>query len=273
MESIRNDLENGSGATLIQGLPVEDMSEEEAGRTFIGLTSWLGIPVSQSAAGDLVFSVRDQGLPKEDPRVRGPNTNRRLSFHTDRCDVIGFLCLRQAMTGGENELVSSPTLYNEIAAHRPDLLDTLMKPFVYKRHLVDGGNQAPFCEQPIFSFCQGHFAASFLRVLIDRAHDDPDLPDLSGTQREALDFLEKTAERPELRVRFRQKTGDALFLNNWVTFHRRSSFEDWTAPEKRRHLLRIWLSVPNSRPLDPCFLPNFGDVAPGALRGGMLPAS
>ena len=29
----------------------------------------------------------------------GPNTRKRLSFHTDRCDVIGFLCLRQARSG------------------------------------------------------------------------------------------------------------------------------------------------------------------------------
>lgn len=273
LHAIRHDLEHGSGATLIQGLPVEDMSEEEARRTFIGLTCWLGIPVSQSSAGDLVFSVRDQGLPKDDPKVRGPITNRRLSFHTDRCDVIGFLCLQQAMTGGENELVSSPALYNEIATLRPDLLEALMQTFVYKRHVVDGGNQAPYCEQPIFSFCQGHFAASFLRVLIDRADEDPDLPNLSETQREALDFLEDTAERPEMHVRFRQQRGDALFLNNWVNFHRRSAFTDWPEPEKRRHLLRIWLSVPNSRPLDPCFLPNFGNVGPGAVRGGMLPAT
>jgi hypothetical protein len=173
------------------------------------------------------------------------------------------------MTGGENELVSSPALYEVIRKERPDLLKVLMQPFPYKRHLVDTGNALPYCEQPIFSFCDGHFSGSFLRVLIDRADADPDCPSLTDEQREALDFLEDTAEREDLRVRFRQEPGDVLFLNNWVTFHRRTAFEDWPEPEKRRHLLRVWLSVPNSRPLDEAFKANYGSVKAGSIRGGM----
>ena len=63
-----------------------------------------------------------------------------------------------------------------------------------------------------------------------------------------------------------------LFLNNWVTLHRRSEFQDDEDPELRRHLLRIWLSVPNSRPLHPDFQANFGGTAAGAIRGGMRAA-
>ena len=173
------------------------------------------------------------------------------------------------MEGGENELVSSPALYEVIGKERPDLLKILMQPFPYKRHLVDTGNALPYCEQPIFSFCDGHFAGSFLRVLIDRADADPDCPSLTDEQREALDFLEETAEREDLRVRFRQEPGDILFLNNWVTFHRRTAFEDWPESERRRHLLRVWLSVPNSRPLDEAFKTNYGSVEAGSIRGGM----
>jgi len=33
--------------------------------------------------------------------------------------------------------------------------------------------------------------------------------------------------------------------------------------------LRIWLSVPNSRPIDPLFQDNFGATEGGSLRGGM----
>ncbi|MBT4667862.1 MAG: TauD/TfdA family dioxygenase, partial [Opitutae bacterium] len=90
-------------------------------------------------------------------------------------------------------------------------------------------------------------------------------------QREALDFLEETAERDDLRVRFRQEPGDVLFLNNWVTFHRRTAFEDWPELERRRHLLRVWLSTPNSRPLDEAFKTNYGSVEAGSIRGGMSP--
>ena len=92
---------------------------------------------------------------------------------------------------------------------------------------------------------------------------------MGSLQREALDFLEAVAAEPGMGHRFIQRPGDLLFLNNWVTLHRRTEFEDHPEPERKRHILRIWLSVPNSRPLDPLFLENYGAVEAGALRGGM----
>ena len=92
---------------------------------------------------------------------------------------------------------------------------------------------------------------------------------MTELQREALDYLEETCERQDLQYRFYQQPGDFLFLNNWTTLHRRSEFIDHDDPALKRHLLRIWLSVPNSRPIDPLFEENFGATAAGAIRGGM----
>lgn len=273
LHSIQRSLEEGSGAVMLRGFPVREFSEEEARRIFWGMSRHVGTPVSQSAAGERLFAVRDAGFGDQDPRSRGPNTKKKLSFHTDRCDVIGFLCWRQAISGGENELVSSMAVYNEILRQRPDLLQVLEAPFVYKRHTVDGGNDRAWCQQPIFSQFEGNFACAFLRVLIDRADADPDLPDLSGEQREAMNFLESVAGDPELFVRFRQEEGDLLFLNNWVTLHRRTAFEDHESEEEKRCLFRLWLSVPNSRPLDPQFAENYGATGAGEIRGGMKAAS
>ena len=66
-----------------------------------------------------------------------------------------------------------------------------------------------------------------------------------------------------------EKFSDILFLNNWTTLHRRTAFEDFKETEKKRHLLRIWLSMPNSRPLNESFRANFGSVEAGSLRGGI----
>jgi alpha-ketoglutarate-dependent taurine dioxygenase len=271
LEGIQDALENGSGACIVRGFPVDQYSYEQLKRVFFGLAQYIGTPVSQGADGARIFSVRDEGHAPSDPRARGPNTKKRLSYHTDRCDVIGFLCVRQAKSGGENYVVSSVSLYNEILNRRPDLLRVLVRPYYYKRHNVDLGNNQPYIQQPIFSIYEGHFAANLLRVLIDRAYEMPDLPDMSDVQREALDLVEELADDAQLRVSFRQEPGDIVFLNNFVTFHRRSEFEDHEDPIKRRHLLRIWLSVPNSRPLNPLFKGNYGATTAGALRGGMSP--
>ena len=271
LDGLQHSLEHGSGVTMVRGLPVDSYSAQDAMRIFYGIAQHLGTPVSQTPAGDRVFHVRDEGFHEKDARARGPNTRKKLSFHTDRCDVIAFCCLKQAKSGGENCVVSSAALYNEVLARRPDLLVELLQPFYYQRHNVDTGNDLAYCRQPVFSFRDGHFAASFLRVLIERAYRSPDIPDMRAEQREALDYLEALADDPALHVSFRQEPGDMLFLNNWVTFHRRAEFEDYVAVEQKRHLLRIWLSVPNSRPLDPCFLDNYGAVEAGAVRGGMRP--
>ncbi|MEM7144776.1 MAG: TauD/TfdA family dioxygenase [Verrucomicrobiota bacterium] len=273
LHAVQHSLEHGSGASLLRGLPVDKLSEPDSKDLFLTLSQSVGTPLSQSADGERVFSVRDAGFKNDDPRARGPNTRKKLSFHTDRCDVIAFLCLKQAKKGGDNEIVSSLTLYHEIARRRPDLLEILTQPFPYKRHTIDPANERSHCLQPIFSFHENHFACAFLRVLIDRAHNDPELPSLTNQQVEALDFLEAVAAEPELHVRFRQQPGDILFLNNWTTLHRRTEFEDWPDPEQKRHILRIWLSVPNSRPLDRAFADNYGDTRAGALRGGIKPSS
>ena len=267
-EDIQHRLENGPGVVLLRGFPIGEHDQDSAREAFREWGGGVGTLLSQNEKGDTLFDVSDAGFGKEDPRTRGPNTNKKLSFHTDRCDVIGFLCWKQALTGGENELISSMRLYNEIARRRPDLLKVLMDSFVYKRHTVDLGNKQAYCEQPIFSFQNGHFACSFLRVLINRAHADPDLPDLTAEQIEAMDFLEAVAEEPHLAYHFRQEPGDVLLLNNWVTLHRRSAFVDHEDPAEKRCLFRAWLSMPNSRPLDPRFKANFGAVGAGEVRGG-----
>ena len=133
----------------IHDFPCAGLDEAQSRLLYWAFSVHLGTPVSQSAGGERIFSVRDAGFGQDDPRSRGPNTSKRLSFHTDRSDVVGFLCLRQASEGGENEIASSMAVYNRILAERTDLLAVLMQPFHYLRHTVDSGNERPWCRQPV----------------------------------------------------------------------------------------------------------------------------
>jgi hypothetical protein len=81
--------------------------------------------------------------------------------------------------------------------------------------------------------------------------------------------MDSVCERKELQTCFTLQRGDVLFLNNWTTLHRRTAFKDYEDPYLKRHLLRVWLSMPNSRPLDDSFQANFGAVEAGSLRGGI----
>lgn len=250
---------------------IDDTVRNSPNQFFLDLAKQIGTPVSQNEKGDLILSVKDASFASNDPKFRGPYTNKKLSFHTDRCDVIGFLCLHPAKKGGENQIIRSEEVKKIIQVERPYLYEILCKNFPYKTHTIDSANPLPFCEQPIFSNRNGYFACSYLRVLIDRADQSPDCPTLSDIQREALDFMDIVCERKELQACLTLQRGDILFLNNWTTLHRRTAFEDYEEPEYKRHLLRIWLSMPNSRPLDESFKANFGSVEAGSLRGGIRP--
>jgi len=261
-------LENDKGFFRLS-TKLGQQSEEETKNWFLEFCRKIGTPLSQSEQGDILLSVRNLSLDEKDPRTRGPNTNKKLSFHTDRCDVIGFFCLQPAKSGGENQIIQSEKVEKIIKNEKPNLYHILCQKFPYKTHTIDQANLRPYCEQPIFSKKDGYFACSYLRVLINRADQDPDCPNLSIRQKEALDFLDSVCEREELQTRFTLKRGEVLFLNNWTTLHRRTAFEDFSNPKQRRHLLRVWLSMPNSRPIDESFLANFGAVGAGELRGGI----
>lgn len=273
LKQIQFDLENHSGATLLQGFPIERIDASATERLFVALMSRVGTPVPQTTQGSTLFHVRDEGFDSRDPRARGPSSRNRLSFHSDRCDVIAFLCIRDASRGGDNQIVSSVALFERMKRECPELLQELMRPFWYKRHNVDSGNEHAYYQQPVFSVFEGRFASSLLRVLIDRAYADPHIPDMTQTQREALDLVESMANLEEMNLCFHQHPGDIVLLNNFVTLHRRTEFEDDIDPAKKRHLLRLWLAMPNSRPLAPEFKASYGETAAGAVRGGMRSGS
>ena len=98
-------------------------------------------------------------------------------------------------------------------------------------------------------------------------------PSLTSSQRHALDTLETLAEDLDFHVSLSLKAGDLLLLNNWTTFHRWNEFVDTVAVGHKRHLLRIWLAMANSRPIAPRFLEHFGSTAAGVIRGGMRPTN
>ncbi|HKI16657.1 MAG TPA: TauD/TfdA family dioxygenase, partial [Isosphaeraceae bacterium] len=57
----------------------------------------------------------------------------------------------------------------------------------------------------------------------------------------ALDALDRTLARSDLRVEFMLRPGDMLLINNRWLLHNRTAFEDHTEPALRRHYVRLWL--------------------------------
>lgn len=273
------DLEQRYGVVLVKGFPAGRYGPRDTQLLYAGLCSHVGTLRPQTVFGEMVQEIRDSGQAPLKER-RGSKHNRALSFHNDPCDVISLLCLQPAHSGGEGLLLSSVSLHNALLATDPQHVRTLYEDFTntYQDYLFvrTGSNRDLMPRQthyamPTFSAAQGHFACKYSRFYIDQAQELPEVPRLTPAQRAALDALEREMHNEKWWLRIRYEPGDAVFANNFVCMHARTAFRDDPADERRRrHLLRIWLAAPNSRPLSPRYRHYFfPDVSAGAVRGGL----
>jgi hypothetical protein len=92
----------------------------------------------------------------------------------------------------------------------------------------------------------GETICSFLPESI-LAGEKAGLMRLSEAEREAVTVMERTAERSDLMLPMDLQPGDIQFLNNRVILHNRMDYEDYPERERRRLMLRLWLTIPGWR--------------------------
>jgi|TARA_B100000315_G_scaffold143376_2_gene132367 hypothetical protein len=269
LSNLRQELIAGRGFVLIRGLDVDRYSGDEVAAIFYGLGSHIGHARSQNAAGDLLGHVRDVGADASDTNVRIYQTSERQTFHTDSCDVVGLICLQTSKSGGASMLVSAASIYNAFRERRADLLPLLFDPIATDRRgeIPEGMN--PFFEIPVFTWYEDFLNVMYQRQYIDSAQRFSGAMRLSPEHIEALNLLDELANEPKLTLTMQLEPGDMQFVHNHSLLHDRMGFEDWPEPERRRHLLRLWLSVPGDRPLPDCFAERFGTTKIGD-RGGIV---
>jgi hypothetical protein len=259
---------NGRGFVLVRGLPVDRWGQRLSAVAFLGLGLHCGRFRSQNRQGHLLGHVKDLGLKSQDPNVRIYQTKERQNYHTDSCDIVGLLCLRPAKAGGLSSLVSSVTLFNEMRKRRSDLSRVLFEPIETDRRGEVPAGKKPYFSIPVFNWYEGLLSAVYHRTYIESARRFPDVPPLTGEQIEALDLFDALANDPALNFQMGFQTGDIQLVHNHTLLHDRTAFEDWPEPDRRRHLLRLWLAPETARPLPPVFAERYGSVTPGQ-RGGV----
>ena len=261
-------VENGRGLHLLRGFPAERYNKDDLRLVYWGLGLHMGTAVSQSSTGDLLGDVRNLNVELYSAKGRGYTSNEKLSYHTDFCDVVCLFVLRIAQSGGLSIVGSSIAIHNEIARQRPDLLDVLYQPYYYSWQGQEVPGEAPYYKMPIFSEHAGKFACIYVRSHILSAQRFPEVPRLTAQQLEAIDLYDALAASEAFSFSTLFLPGDLQIINNYALFHSRTAFEDHPESERRRHLLRLWLAVANSRALSPGLSPIFGSGRPGVVRGG-----
>ena len=128
--------------------------------------------------------------------------------------------------------------------------------------------QRPYFTIPVFNWFEGRMSAIYQRQYIDSAQRFTDAPQLTPAHVAALDLFDELANDPKLNFLMTLQAGDIQLVHNHTLLHDRTAFTDWPEPERKRHLLRLWLAPPDARPLLPVFAQRYGTVVPGA-RGGV----
>lgn len=188
---LQTELEFGSGVCLVKGFPcIDDM--DQLADTYILFCQAIGNVCYQNNVGHLISHVRDQKVKREDiangivndttqfqTKNRPYLSNEYLEFHTDLCDVTGLLCVHPSPKGGENKVVSSIAVFEELNTHFPRMAKALSTPLQLMHQTPDmpDGKNHPILHAP-FSECQGYFSSfmlgSYIRTTYERRGLDLD---------------------------------------------------------------------------------------------------
>jgi hypothetical protein len=268
LATIAEELETGRGMIMLRGLPLA-YSPDDLQIVYWGIGTHLGTAVSQNSSGELFGIVKDFGGKVENTKRRGSKTADGLEFHSDRCDVVGLLCVRKAKSGGASRIVSSAAIHNEILRLRPDLMHVFYSDWHHSWQGEEPPGQGRAYVRPIFGFRDGYFTGLFSPAYARFAQEFPEVPRHTTAQREALELYTRLADELALDMHF--EPGDIQLLNNHLIYHGRTHFEDYAEEDRKRLLLRLWLSVPGSRPLPKAegYEVVLGSIEAGAVRGGV----
>lgn len=281
---VAEELENGRGFVLLEGLPIDRYTEQDRRLIWMGLGHWIGVPVSQDNTGQMMRDIQAQpgDLGAKHERMqddRGAEflsskartySNGLLRYHTDRTDVVGLLMAQRSASGGESNVASTAAVHNAILERRPDLLELLYQP-IYRSRLgeeVGGGDEV--YPLPVFGVEGGKLTSHYSRTYVEAAQLMPDTPRMTDAQWEALDLLAAVAS--ELAYAMMLKPGDIQLINSHITYHARAAFEDNTASGQARLLHRLWLTMRNSRALPEDHAVLWKNTSAGAVRGGIAVA-
>ncbi len=242
-------LRRGVRFAIVDRLPLDEIGAEAAIAVYWLLASMVARPVAQSLNGKLIYDVIDTGqqaLPGSG--VRPDQTNIELKFHTDNSynatppEYLGLLCLRTAQRGGHSRVASFHTLHNILLAHHPEVLPRLYRPFWFDRQREFHPGEPPVFSAPVFTAdgdgdkVQARFSAHQIRGGY-ALRGEP----IDNEGAAALAALLDLFEDQDLPAEFDLQPGQMQFVDNRVLGHARTEFEDFAEPERRRHLVRLWL--------------------------------
>jgi len=244
---VRPILDDGIGICVLDRLPTEQMTVDEARAVYWIFSSLLGRPVAQKHNGNMMADVKDAGIPmKAGTSARGSTSRELLEFHNDGANVplppeyVGLLMLQEPVSGGLSRAFSVETGYNWLLQKHPEVLDRLHDDFVYFRMREHDPSEAACIAAPFLTVQDGVMHARVGPYQIKSAFEMGEA-DMDDATSDAVAALDELFAQDDLVAEFYMAPGQLQFVNNQAIVHSRTEFVDHQEDARRRHLLRIWL--------------------------------
>jgi hypothetical protein len=253
-DELRDELTEGSGVAFVTGLATE-------GNLPDGWLRWAYLLLGMQIGFPLRVPTRllDLSSPRcyRGPGAEGSGGGPETTFHTDSAapdcvpDVIGMLCLRPPLSGGECQVTSAYRARETMRTACRHLLAELHTPFIRDPATVGprlAREKLLAMRQPVFA-PEGPRAGvrlDYMRRRIEAGHLHAGVP-LTPLQIEAFDRLDGALNDPEACVKLQLRRGDMLFINNHVVAHNRRDYVDAVDPGQQRLMVRLWLSLDPGR--------------------------
>ena len=153
----------------------------------------------------------------------------------------------------ESFVASSGLLYNFVISEHPEYLPILNKNFPTDWRSEEPPGSPGWYLEPLYSYVGGALSATVRTGRAMSAMRFPEVPRLTADEVSCFMYYDSLPKRPGVALGMQLQTGDMQFINNFVTVHTRTAFaDDAEDPARQRHLLRLWISRPETgRPLCP----------------------
>ena len=264
------EVRDGTGFAILRGMPRDGLTAAEFELLTWAIGLHTGVARPQGKASQFLSAVRDAGTVYRTGKGRGYSSNADLDFHTDSADIVLLTCYNVARSGGMSMVSSSVTAHEVLAAERPDLIELLHQPHFFSRQQEQAPDETPFYPNPIYDFRNGLLFSKWNRNRLRSAQAIEGVPALAASQLEALDLLDEILRRPNVMYSMYLRPGDMQILNNHVTLHSRTEFEDHDDPALKRCLFRLWLAPPDGVALPESWRPAYRAIDAGSVRGGIM---
>lgn len=247
MAHVRSILQCGCGFAVVERIPVDQISPEQAIALYWLLSSMIARPVAQKLDGTMIYDVLDTGLTATPGSgIRRDKTGMELSYHTDNSyntcppEYVGLLCIRAARSGGLSRVISLHALHNKVLGQNPTVLRRLYSPYWFDRQREHFDWEPKVLSAPVFQSAGDQVNA---RISLHQIRGGYVVKGDAMDRETAasLDLIEETFDNEEFTIEFGLTPGMLEYTNNLVIGHSRTAFEDYPEPTRKRWLVRLWL--------------------------------